>query len=321
MTAKRICSVLLLVIGACSAFGQTDSISINDLTIPTSPGLILSGSSPTTIERPSNPKMLSLSLLNLLGGSAIEFNPYYFKPRYAFSFEDYAKQKFPLLSTIGISAATTRTDTSTSLSVGVRVQPVRIFSQAKLKEVDSIKQHILDLLAVGRTGLAQNLAAIEKLNDSLRNIMAKPTFDIELAGAYLGASPTNTYKDLGAKKWGAWLNMMWNPHRFPLTFVALARYSTLIGPGAPNAKDSAYFDYGLSLSYTATRLDFSAEFVERHDLSYDGSYHRFTFAGNFLINSNIVLVASIGKNFDKVNNILTVLGAKFGLSKEKVKTN
>jgi hypothetical protein len=75
----------------------------------------------------------------------------------------------------------------------------------------------------------------------------------------------------------------------------------------------------LSISYAASNFDLSAEYVQRTDLIYNGNYHRFTFAGNFLITPNIILVAAIGKNFNQVNNILAVFGAKFGLSKEKVK--
>lgn len=303
---------IVAVFSTSTLYGQTP-ITVNDLSIPTSPGFALADRSPSAIEKPTTPKALSLSILQLFQGGAAEFNPYYLWDHPAYTWERYETDRVPIYKTIGISAASSRTDTSSSLSVGFRTQLLRIFSSTLRKAADKAKTD----LAVPRAALDTNVLAAD-LKD-IRDIITKPLFDVELAGAYLGESSTNSFKDLRARKWGAWLNISWNPDAFPLSFVGLARYAQDIGTATATKGDSSFFDYGLSLSYATSKFDISAEWVQRYDLIYKENYHRFTFAGNFLISPNIVLVASIGKNFSQVNNILAVFGAKFGISREKVK--
>lgn len=304
--------IVLLLLG--SRASAQSPISASDLTIPTSPGLSLADKSPSAIEKPSNPKALSLSLLDLWQGGAVEFNPYYLKPRPHYTFDDLYNDKLPVFKTIGLSAATTKTDSGTSFAAGFRTQLIRLYAKGK---ADAVKTNIQSHLVSGPGG-TPNLSLLTNDLQELRDILSKPVFDIELAGAYLGTSNNDSYKNLAAKKWGAWLNIMWNPKSFPLTFVAITRYSSLIGAVMKGKSDSAYFDYGLSASFAQKSFDIAAEFVQRNDLIYNANYHRFTFTGNIRVTSNIILVAAIGKNFDKVQNILTVFGVKFGLSKEQV---
>lgn len=307
-----------LVITACfcllGAAAWSQSVpSVSDMSIPTSPGLVLGDKAPSSIERPTNPKSLSVSLLNLLQGGAIEFNPYWFSNHPSYTFKNYMDDRFPVLKTLGISGVTFKTDTSSSLAAGLRTQPFRWFSTGRRKTIDDLKGKIQDALV----SLPLNLDSLSKLRDAITGYMAKPTIAVEVAGAYLGASASNTYNSLQARKWGAWVNLMWNPG-FPLTFTGVARYSRLVGSVPKGLSDSAFFDYGLNVSYSTKKFDVAAEFVERRDVEYQQNYHRFTFTGNFVITDNIILVAALGKNFNKVNNIISVFGVKLGLSKEKV---
>ncbi|OMP75140.1 hypothetical protein [[Flexibacter] sp. ATCC 35208] len=88
MKIKFILYILLLVI-VVRANAQENSIELQDLKMPVSPGFSLLDISPTNIERPSNPKSLGLNILNAIGqGSslpkdfALEASPYWLLKHY-----------------------------------------------------------------------------------------------------------------------------------------------------------------------------------------------------------------------------------------------
>lgn len=103
---------------------------VSDLHIPDVPGLVLSDKAPSSVDKPANPRAFGVSLLNLREGGAIEVTPFWLANQPHYTFERWLNNKFPLLETFNLSAATFKTDTSSILTAGFRSQLLRIFSNS-----------------------------------------------------------------------------------------------------------------------------------------------------------------------------------------------
>jgi hypothetical protein len=88
---------------------------------------------------------------------------------------------------------------------------------------------------------------------------------------------------------------------------------------AKSGRDSAFFDYGIALSYQSERLDIAFEYVNRNDFSLKKNYDRLALNANFMLNENIIIEVAVGKNFGKVDNIISVFGMKFALEGKGIK--
>ncbi len=299
------------------SFSQTGTIKLNDLNMPSSPAFVLMDKSPASIEKPSSPRALGLSLINVWKNSgAIEFTPYWFKDRPAYTFEDNLKKQIPILQTFAISAATAKEDSNTLIAAGFRTQLVRIYSTDASAKILAQKKKIVELLSQENPDDIDQ-AAVNDAKSELNNLQSKVSFNAELAGAYMGQSGPS--KALASTKAGCWLNLRYTPDKFPLDIVVLARYSWSTGNVSPAAKDSAFFDYGANLSYQDKNFDVAVEYVNRRDISAKQGYDRFALVANYQVMPGIVAVASLGKDFKKVDNVFAILGIKFGLSKEYAK--
>lgn len=306
---------MLVVAQAC--FCQLN-MKINDLNIPTSPAFVLMDKSPASIEKPSAPKALAVSLINVWeGNGAVEFTPYWFKDRPSYTFKSHLKNKTPVWQTFAVSAATAKTDTVTGIAAGFRTQVLKIYSRGMIKTLEDKEKQIIGLLSVDPDDL--DLEAIEAAKNELHNLQTRTTWTIELAGAYMGASSPS--KTLSSSKAGFWTHFRFSPEKMPLNFVALGRYSWAAGSMAKSGGDSAFFDYGINISYQNQEFDVQVEYVNRRDLSIKSNYDRLAFVANYEIIPGIVAVASLGKDFKKVNNVFALLGIKFGISKEITKLN
>jgi hypothetical protein len=271
--------------------------------------------SPASIEKPSSPRALGLSLINVWRNSgAIEFTPYWFKDRPAYTFEDNLKKRSPILQTFAISAATAKEDSNTLIAAGFRTQLVRIYSVTHAAKILAQKRKIVELLSQENPDDIDQ-AAVSDAKSELNNLQSKVSFNAELAGAFMGQS--GPAKALASTKAGCWLNLRYTPDKFPL--VVLARYSWITGNISPSGKNAAFFDYGANLSYQDKNYDVEVEYVNRRDIDAKQDYDRFALVANYQIMQGIVAVASLGKDFKKVDNIFGILGIKFGISKEFMK--
>ncbi|MBL0183755.1 MAG: hypothetical protein IPP96_16300 [Chitinophagaceae bacterium] len=317
---KKYAIFLLAIVTWHSIYAQNE-IKISELSIPTSPGFVLADKAPASIEKPTTPKAFGVSLLNLREGGAVEVTPYWLVNHPAYTFTDYfKKRKFPVLETFNISAATFKTDTTSSVSMGFRTQIVRLYSKAAREELEAKRLEIVGLLSV-EDFTPEALEAIEKARKELSDLKSKITFNFEIAAAIIGSSKNNSFKNLQSDKSGVWANIRYRPKECPLDFTALARYSWTNNTNPKVGSDSAFFDYGLSLSFQKPKYDLALEFINRYDFSIKSNTNRLALVVNYMIYDNIVIVGSFGKNFDKVKNLLTVVGVKFGLSNDKAKIN
>jgi hypothetical protein len=310
---KKIFLLLTASLTYTLCFAQTD-IKLSELYVPTSPGFVLADKSPSSVEKPSTPKAFGISLLNLYQGGAVEVTPFWLTNKPTYTYQDWIKKKNTIIETLNLSIATFKTDTTSNVSAGIRTQVLRVYSKRQLETLTKKEDDIIELLTTRDSSGNLNEAAIQKAADELELIQRKGMFAIEFAAAIVGASPNNSYKQLSSSKSGVWANIRWSPEKSMLDFTGVVRYSWA---NQVNSSDSAFLDYGVALSYEKKKFDISVEYVNRRDLSLKENFDRFALVGNYVINDNFTLVASLGKNFAKVDNIITVFGIKFGLGNQK----
>lgn len=126
----------LLLVGVAWNVAAQDSmteVKIEDLQVPNSPAFTLMGISPTSINTPTSPESLAVSLLQSTSNSdsaiprdiAIEFAPYWWKSRPDRSFSEYYGRgiKEVVASTFSVSFATSEFDTEMG---GVSVDGTRM---------------------------------------------------------------------------------------------------------------------------------------------------------------------------------------------------
>jgi hypothetical protein len=304
---------------------QSFETKIADLYIPDVPGFVLSDKAPTSVDKPVTPRAFGISLLNLWQGGAVNVTPFWLSSKPAYTFSEWVSKKFTAVETFNLSGATFKTDTTSVLSIGFRSQVLRIYSKNRRKELLDKEEEIRDIITpkldsadnpIDMTEEEVN-KALAKLEE-LEQLKSKDLFSVEIAGAILGSSKTNSYKNLASERSGVWMNLRWTPARSMLDFTGVARYSWANNVTPKASKDSSFLDFGLALNYEKKNFNFSLEYVTRKDFSIKKSYDRFAFVANYILTENVVLVASIGKNFDKIDNIITAFGVKFGLSRSKV---
>lgn len=311
---------IILLLLFCSAiaergYAQVNQISIADLYTPNAPGFVLADVSPSSVDKPTTPRAFGVSLLNLTQGGAMEVTPFWLTNHPNLTFDKYIQKKTPFLETFNISVATFKTDTINNVSAGFRTHVFRSYSAEKQKAMLNTRNQIVMALSTDPDNI--DTAAIERLKQTLTDQRRRGFFLVELAGALLAGSPTNSYNNLASSRSGLWLNARWVPDISSVDFLFVARYSWTNNVPV-KSMDSSFLDYGIALSYATNKFDCSAEFIARRDFSIDKNYGRFALVANYMFNDNVVIVASIGKNFNPTGNILSVFGVKFMLSRERL---
>ncbi|HYC29490.1 MAG TPA: hypothetical protein VEB42_11745 [Chitinophagaceae bacterium] len=312
---KRIVLLMATVMMLAKGYSQINQLSISDLYTPNAPGFALADVSPSSIDKPTTPRAFGISLLNLSQGGAMEVTPFWLTNHANLTFDKYIQKKTPLLETFNLSVATFKTDTVNNVAAGFRTHIFRSYSADKIKQLQGIKNQIIQALATDPTNI--DTAAISKFKQDLTDARKRGFFLVELAGALMASSPTNSYNDLASSKSGFWLNARWAPDNSALDFMGLARY-TWTNNAPVKAADSSFFDYGIALSYATGKFDCELEYIARRDFSIDKSYTRFAFVANYMFSESVIAVASIGKNFMSTGNILAAFGVKFTVAKERV---
>jgi len=321
---KIIISIYLFVGIFCSLHAQPPlDVKIADLNIPEVPGFVLSDKAPASVDKPLNPRAFALNLLNLREGGALQVTPFWLVNQPAYTFDRWLGNKFPVLETFNLSTATFKTDTTSVVSIGFKSQVFRLYSKTSKADILAIKAEIQKLATpkvVNDVALdvtpADSVLIVKKLAE-LGELKKRGYFGVEVAGAIAGASNNGSFKKLQSQKSGVWVNVVLSPSIIPLSIVGVARYSWANNVQPKSSKDSSFLDFGLSLNYENKKLTLSGEILSRKDFSINKNYTRFAFIGNYALTENIVLVASLGKNFSDTENIITSFGIRFGLSRTK----
>ncbi|TBO44264.1 hypothetical protein [Pedobacter kyonggii] len=305
---------LLIFTLTCMAFYANAQVQVkmNDLIIPDAPGLILGDKAPTMVSKPSTPRAFSASLMTLAEGGAIEVSPYWLSNKPNYTYNDFIDEKFPFLQTFTFSVATYKEKNTFGFAPGIRAQLLKLYSKRGHQNIQKKAGDLLSLLSQGTT---INQDSITKANEALEEASQQGLFVVEFAAAVLGKSTEGYLKNLNFDKSGTWLNIKWQPAKFPVGLVGLASYSW---KNHTSSQDSSAMDFGAGLKFAKAKWDLSAEYVNRRETG-GKHYDRLAFAVNYAINENIVLVGSVGKDLSGVNNIISLLGFKVGLSRNVAK--
>lgn len=308
-----------LMLFCWQSYAQEGTINLNNMLVPTSPGLVILDKAPSSIEKPTSPKTFGVSILRLLkqNEGALDFTPYWFWNHENYTFQNHIKNKFPILQTLNLSVAASQGDSSSYFSAGIRMHAFRMYSTVKETEIDNKRKEIVNELAVDPDNL--NLEKLKALKEELAVLTAEPEISVELAGAIAGFSPDNKFSNLSNNRYGAWINILYKPfNKLPISALGVLRYTKAIN-GLVTEADSSFIDYGISAYYQNSKFDLQLEYVKRNDTKNDERYERLAFVSNYLIADNIIIVASFGKNFSDVKNVIALFGVKFGIGNERMK--
>lgn len=139
----RVFGLALAALAAGGATGSAQEVAplvLDSLITPASPALTLLGTSAVSIERPSTPKAVALTLARAIRDEeglpkdlAVEFAPYWLTSHPSLTFSDYYRARLGqrLLQTLGLSLGTSRLEppteggaAGTAVAFGFRTSPV-----------------------------------------------------------------------------------------------------------------------------------------------------------------------------------------------------
>jgi len=309
MYSKKVFAFVFALITIHTLSAQ--SLQLNDLYIPESPGFVLADKAPSVISKPTNPKAFGMSILNMTQGGAVEASPYWFTPKPNLTYEQYIQNKMPVLETFNLSLASYKADSTGLMNVtaGFRTQLFRVYSKQTIKDLINKKKEIIEILVNSIDSI--DTAAISKKKTDLNNIGKRGFFVVELAGALLGNSSTNSFNNIQTSKSGIWANIFWSPNKSILDFAGLVRYSWVSNSITKTTSDSSFLDSGMSVHYQQQNFDLSFEYINRRDFALQKNTDRLALVANYKLNDLFVLVVSAGKNFGDSNNIIATTGIRF----------
>ena len=318
----RVTSVLLVLLMNTMAFAQND-LSFESMQTPASPGFILLDQTPSAIERPTTPQGFGTSVLGLFSGSggAMEVAPYWLMNHANLSAEDMYKKHGALIQNFAISDAHDVDESVGYVSFGARTRLFRTYGKKQIAKLDSLKTVLINLLAdIDDASSSGELDAIDVVRKEYADLILKPIFTIDLAGATAGSSATNSYNDLQSSRWGIWASLNWRPKGNDFYVTVLGRY---IGNNrfAGYTNNSNLVDIGARANYDIGKFSASFEYLQRFDLVSTSTTvdNRLAAIGSYQLSDKFYLTATFGKDFSNVNNMIAMAGVNFGFSQSKVK--
>ena len=299
-----------------SVFAQAtnQTIEFKNLKTPSSPGFILLDQTPSSIEKPSTPQGLGLSLLGFQqNGGAIEFAPFWLRDHANLTNEEMYNKKMPICENAAVSLASIKKDSSTYLAGGIRTRLFQKYSKEFIEKLDSTRKAIIDALAEG------DFSTVENLRNKYETLTGNPVLSVDFAAAIAGGSKTNSYEDFELNRWAAWLSINCKLKGDNSYLTTLVRYIN-------NEKYAGYdeksdlLDVGLRMNYDMSKFSVSLEYLQRLNLTSE-TYDDFRVAaiGSYQISDDLYITSTFGKNFTDVNNIIALAGVNFGYSKKKLK--
>lgn len=295
------------------AQSNVNEIEMSHLETPSSPGLILFDEAPSSIEKPTTPQGLGLSVLGLgQNGGALEFAPFWLKDHPELNAKALYMDKSPILSHLSISIASINSDDQNYFAGGIRTRLFQTYGQQETLLDDLITQ-IEDALSDG------DFDQVAILGKAYTNTLEKPVFNIDLAAAIGISSLSNSFEDLTLNRWAVWTSFNWRPHGDDFYFTLLARYLYHdINSEGMNEVD--YLDSGIRLNYDISKFTLSLEWIQRSNFTQDSfNGYRVAAVGSYKLTDNFFLTTTVGKNFSEVNNIIALAGLNFGFSRKNIR--
>lgn len=293
-------------------------VEINDLKTPTAPGFVLLDKTPESVDKPTTPAALGVSILNLGNGGAFEVAPYWLKPWPKLTFDGYVNEKFPILKTLSISLATqVKTDTS-HMGFGIRFNLYRFRSKSNKNRLNEKSKMIEDFLNEDMT--VATLDSIKKHKKELLEFIDQPTLVVSVAGAYIGQADNEEFKNMKSSRFGVWMNLTYS-HTHLKDFKAILLNRYVKNPNFSGySTDAELYDLGLSLVYKKSKFGASMEYVNRFAITNAKDYNRMAGQLEFRLIDNLYLTGTLGKNFNDEKDLFVLFGINVGVSSKSAIT-
>jgi hypothetical protein len=305
--------LICLVLSGYMAAAQS-SFDLKDLKTPTAPGFVLMDETPESIDKPTTPTALAVSVLNLGRGGAVQFAPYWLKAHPELNYEEYAKNRFPIWHSLGFSVGSQVKNDSSFLGLGLKTNIFRWRSKDAQHDMQLIEDSIKQIL--NRDIDATAVSQLKKLRTKLIDLIDQPTLIVSAAFSWLGVGDNEKFKNLKGSRFGTWLNVTYKNQSLPNTnFICLVRY--LKNPNFSGYEtNSEFIDVGASVAYKKNRFGLSGEYVRRTALAKSNSFDRISGLLEYKLIDNLFLTGSVGKNFDQEKDLFVLFGVNVGISKE-----
>lgn len=311
---KSILMFFLLV--SSITFSQNEKLEdFSELETPTSPGFILFDQTPSSIEKPTTPQGLGLSLLGFSqNGGAIEVAPLWLSTHPNLTAKRLREKKSPILENLGISIASVETDSLLNFSLGLRTKLFQTYGNSIEQKLNNIEAQLINEISKGNG--SWDLTKIEKLRKEYVELTEKPVFSIDLAAAVGASSISKSFSDLEYSRWATWLSFNFRPKGDNFYFTLVSRYKNVEVVNDENN----LFDLGSRFNWDISKFSISCEYLHRLNLTSE-EYDDFRIAaiGSYKVSSQFYLTTTFGKNFNDVDNIIALAGINFGFSNKKVK--
>jgi hypothetical protein len=354
---RRFIIYLLPVLLPVYIFGQAakDTVRLQDLRLPASPGFALLDLSPTTVESATSPKMLGLQVMNYINSGsggfpknfAFEFAPYWLLKNQGETIYKYlglpdnqsSNMAAGVLRKLSASFTVYSNDTSTHLlprttyvSAGLRTNLLTIWGKYAQTEVKKLlvtrNQLRLDLLRaspdIDLDILRLKIDSAYTAN-SVNAFTGKPMFVLDAAFAYSEAFAQDNVDNKRFNRSGWWLNAIVN---VPVTkpgkdhFFLILYYRNLKDNYLSDTVKNTFViqpaaDLGIRAGYENGPFQVSVEHVNRNYRNLDGrNLYRTTGIIQFKMNDGVYLMGSFGKNFSQQHSLFTMLGVHWGIGKQ-----
>lgn len=283
---------------------STAGLVLDALRTPASPAFTLLGVAPMSVERPTSPSALAVSLLSATGGDdllprnyALELAPYWLVRHPDLTYEAYYRPGFlrGMLQSLSLSVATVPldqvtggADSGTALGLGARASlvPGRAHPDLAAREQelralqDAANRLLLDL--ADEEALDRALDSLDALAREIALEMQELDTErvgwiLELAGAAAFAFPGDRADSGDVARLGGWLTLAYRVPQPSLDLVAVARYER--AERTTPARDLV--GIGARLAWRLEDFTLSFEFLERlGDRAADGTPPGYRAAGN-----------------------------------------
>jgi hypothetical protein len=316
--------------------------SIDDLVVSTAPALVLLGTEPTTVQRPTTPRGLKTTLLSAVGGDgggipddfALEVTPYWLRSRPAFTIDDYFNPSFWLRvrrsASLAVASAKDELDDGGSLTRLAGSGRFLLVSPGAPPGYVATRRAVEAAIVTCTLRPAPaDEACLDSLRTSapverLRGYVTRPRgLTVELAGGVSGAAPTEDAQGLRWQRLGVWLTPTYAVSS-SLDAIVVGRYlrERSDGPG----DDLSIFDYGGRLLWRPVRtFGISAEAVGRRyggtrDANdEDDATVRYGALLEYAVSDQWYVFYSLGKDFAAADaprsRLLARIGLNFGLGR------
>lgn len=353
---KRILLALILLCSTAQVTRAQTTVTIDDLTAPTSPGFVLLDVSPASVERPETPKAFTLNLLNKLATTkglpqnyALEVAPYWMADHPTLTFHKYQRptpwqsiaQTFSVsVATVPIPGATATADpTGTRLGLGVRTSIINGRPNPTLEDLVKALQDVDDeILNAVNAGRPVDPELRTKAREAAAAIQAA---DAERVGVFLVVAagqtwgfPNDDVEKSERERRGFWVTPSYrlracngtDPCESMLDVIGVVR-------GLKDKDQDWAWDYGGRLVWRPKReFNVSIESLERRKgatasaaSTAESSRTSTRTVGllEYRIHQDLVLYGSFGRDFKSESGIrplVSILGLNIGLgSKATVK--